>query len=294
MLTDQSRGVGWPTRLAFGRSYAPTMDDSDGVAGRGPMDWSVGRYETTAEQLLPAAVAVVRAAALRPGERVLDLGCGTGNAALLAAEKGARITGVDPALRLLEVARTRAANDGRQIEFVAGDAASTPLEDASVDVVLSVFAVIFAPDARAAAEEMARVLTSHGRIILSAWIPTGAISEMNAIAAETVRQAVGAPPGPQPFPWHDLDSLSALLAPHGFDVAVEEQQLAFTASSAHEFLDQESRNHPLAVAGLAVLEQMGKASALRQRMLEILQRANEDGNGFRVTSRYVIATARRS
>lgn len=258
------------------------------------MDWGVGRYETTAAQLLPAAIAVVRSAALRPGERVLDLGCGTGNAALLAAEQGAHVTGVDPAMRLLEVARTRAMDQGGDVEFRAGDAASVPLEDASVDVVVSVFAVIFAPDAHAAAAEMARVLTTNGRIVLSAWVPGGALSEMNGVAAETVRQAIGAAAGPQPFPWHDLDSLSALLTPYGFLVDLDEQRLAFTAPSALEFLDQESRNHPLAVAGLAVLEQMGQAAAVCERMLEILQTGNEDQHSFRVTSHYIIATARRS
>ncbi len=269
------------------------MGASPTPGGGGP-DWSVGRYETTAERLVPAAVAVVNAASLAPGERVLDLGCGTGNAALLAADQGARVTGVDPALRLLDVARNRAAHHGKQIEFVLGDAASMPVEDASVDVVISVFAVIFAPDADAAAEEMARVLTPDGRIVLSAWVPAGPLSEMNGVAAETVRQAVGAPAGPQPFPWHDLDSLSALLRPYGFRVAVEEQRLAFTASSARDYLDQESRDHPLAVAGRTMLERMGKADELYDRMLEILENSNEDPDRFCVTSRYVIAVAQRS
>jgi SAM-dependent methyltransferase len=257
------------------------------------MDWGVGRYETTAEQLLPAAGAVVRSAALRPDERVLDLGCGTGNAALLAAKEGARVIGVDPAPRLLEVARTRAAAEGSEIEFLPGDAASVPLDDASVDVVLSVFAVIFAPDAGEAAEEMARVLASDARIVLSAWIPGGPISEMNGVAAETVRQALGLPSGPEPFRWHDRDALTGLLSPHGFRVTVEEQHLAFTGSSAEDYFDQES-NHPLAVAGRAVLEKLGQADALRERMLEILENGNEDRASFRVTSHYVVATARRS
>ena len=65
-------------------------------------DWGIGHYETTAEQLFPAARAVVESAAIRPGERVLDLGCGTGNAALLAADRSGEVTGVDPASRLLE------------------------------------------------------------------------------------------------------------------------------------------------------------------------------------------------
>src|SRR4030081_3667798 len=63
------------------------------------MDWSIGHYETTAEQLNPVSVAVVERASLSPGERVVDVGCGTGNAALLAALRGAHVTGVDPAAR---------------------------------------------------------------------------------------------------------------------------------------------------------------------------------------------------
>jgi 2-polyprenyl-3-methyl-5-hydroxy-6-metoxy-1,4-benzoquinol methylase len=129
--------------------YAPDVGE-DRTASEGA-DWSLGRYESTAERLLPAARVVVESAALHAGERVLDLGCGTGNAALLAAACGARVTGVDPASRLLEVARARAASEGADITFLAGEAASLPVGDASADVIVSVFAVIFAPDAVAAA-----------------------------------------------------------------------------------------------------------------------------------------------
>lgn len=261
--------------------------------GPGALDWGVGRYETTAAQLLPASKIVVERAGLRSGERVLDLGCGTGNAALLAAQQGARVTAVDPASRLLEVARDRAAAERADIEFRSGEAASIPAETGEMDVVLSVFALIFAADPAAAAAEVARVLSPTGRLVLSAWLPVGPIFQMNAVAAETVREAVGAPPMPRGFAWHDGEALRELLEPHGFSVELDKHSLEFRAPSVQQYVETETRNHPAAVAGMAVLEQFGQAEALRTRLLEILQDGNEDSDAFRVTSHYIVATATR-
>jgi SAM-dependent methyltransferase len=242
---------------------------------------------------LPAARVVVGRAALVAGERVVDVGCGTANAALLAAASGARVTGIDPAQRLLDVAREQAAARGLDATFALGEAAALPLEDGAADVVLSVFGVIFASDPPAAAAEIARVTAPTGRIVLSAWVPEGAIHDAVRAAQETVRKAAGVPPGPPPFPWHHRDALAELFAPYDFEVATEEERLAFTANSPRDYLDAESANHPLAVAGRAVLEPRGEAQALRDRMLAIYEAANEDPDGFRVTSHYIVATARR-
>ena len=258
------------------------------------LDWSLGSYEHTAAQLLPAARVVVERAALVAGEHVVDVGCGTGNAALLAAAHGARVTGVDPARRLLGVAREQAAARGVDATFALGEAAALPLEDGGADVVMSVFGVIFAPDARAAAAEIVRVTAPAGRIVLSAWVPEGAIHDAVRAAQDAVRKAVGAPAGPPPFAWHDRDALAELFAPYGFEVMVQEEHLAFMAGSPREFVDAESASHPLAVAGRAVLEPRGEAAGLRERMLSIYEAANEDPDRFRVTSRYSVATARRS
>jgi SAM-dependent methyltransferase len=254
-------------------------------------DWGVGHYEHTAAQLLPAARVVVDRAAPEPGECVVDVGCGTGNAALLAAERGARVVGVDPAARLLEVAAADAAARGLDASFVPGEAAALPLGDGDADVLLSVFGVIFAPDPAAAAAEMARVTAPGGRIVLSAWIPGGTVSEAVRASREAVANALGAPPPAPGFPWHERDALAELFGPHGFGVRdLDEHSISFGARSARDFLEGESANHPLAVTGRAVLEPRGEVAALDQRILAIYEAGNEDPDGFRVTSRYVVAT----
>ncbi|MHB8612990.1 MAG: class I SAM-dependent methyltransferase [Candidatus Dormibacteraceae bacterium] len=258
------------------------------------LDWGVGRYETTAEQLSPVAAAVVEQAGISSGDRVVDVGCGTGNAALLAAQRGAQTTGVDPADRLLDVARARAAQNGVNATFVRGDAASIPVATASADIVLSIFAVIFAPDPVAAAAEMARVTAPGGRILLTAWIPTGAINDCVGIFQKAVAAAIGRPAGPPPFAWHDQGALANLFEPHGFSVAVDPGQLAITAASARQYLEIQNRDHPMSVAGQALLNSRGEGEELRQRALAVLEAANEDPGAFRVTSSYVVATATRA
>ncbi|HEY1359070.1 MAG TPA: methyltransferase domain-containing protein [Thermoleophilaceae bacterium] len=258
------------------------------------MDWGIGRYEQAAEQLLPVARVVVERAAPGEDEHVLDLGCGTGNAALLAAERGGRVTGVDPAPRLLEVARGLAAERGVEASFARGEAAAIPLADGEADVVLSVFGVIFAPDAEAAAAEMARVTAPRGRIVLSAWIPGGTIGKLAAASREAVAQASGGSGGSRPFSWHDRAALAGLLGPHGFQVESSEERIAFTAESPEDYLHNESDQHPLWIAARSLLEPRGDLEPLRERALEILEAGNEDPDAFRATSRYVVATARRA
>jgi SAM-dependent methyltransferase len=248
-------------------------------------DWGEGRYEHTAVQLEPAARAVVAHAAIRAGERVVDVGTGSGNAALLAAERGAVVTGVDPAPRLLEVAGERVP----AADFLAGDAANLPLRDGEADAVLSVFGVIFAPDPQAAARELLRVRAPGGRIVFSAWIPEGAMSRSVRVPREAVMRALGQQPGPPPFPWHDRAALAELF---GREVTLHEESLAFTGESAAAYVDAELANHPLAVAGNAVLEPRGELQAVRDEMVAILDAANEDPGAFRTTSRYVVAVVR--
>jgi ubiquinone/menaquinone biosynthesis C-methylase UbiE len=259
------------------------------------MDWGVGRYESIAAQLAPAARAVVDTAAPQPGERLLDLGCGTGNAALYAAELGASVIGVDPAERLVEVARAEAQARGLPAEFVVGSAEAIPLPDDAVEATVSSFAVIFAADAAGAAEEMARVTRPGGRIVLSAWLPGGAMSKAAGIAREALAAALGdAAPPSESFPWHERKAVAEMLAPHGFRVSAQEHELAFTAASAEKLVDDELRDHPLWLAGRAVLEPRGEMERVRARAIAALEESSEDPEAFRARSRYVILSATRT
>ncbi len=252
------------------------------------MEWELGHYERIGEQLLPAAEVVVEKAAPAEGERVLDVGCGTGNGALLAAERGATVTGVDPAQRLIDVAAAQAAERGLDADFVLGDAASIPLPDDSADVVLSIFGIIFAPDPQAAAAEGARVLAPGGRMVISAWIPEGAIFKAVRTRREALAAIADEPAGPPPLAWHEPGALGGLFGAHGLSVSMEEQTIAFEASSAREFAEEEFEHHPM---WIAAREKLGpqRAEELRDRGLLIYEEGNEDPSAFRVTSRYVVA-----
>jgi SAM-dependent methyltransferase len=269
-----------------------TLVDTPSAPSPGTMDWGVGSYERTAAQLMPIARVVVDAAAIERGDRVVDVGTGTGNAALLAATRGAIVAGIDPSERLVAVARERATAGGLDAAFVAGTAADMPVGANAADIVMSVFGVIFAPDPAAAAAEMARITAPGGRIVLSAWIPDGAISASTRVVGEAVTRALGAPPR-LPFAWHHPDALNGLFAPHGFAIELEEHRHTFAAASLRAYVEDVFDSHPLWVAARAVLEPRGEAAAARERALQVLVDGNEDPDGFKVTSRYVVAVAKR-
>ena len=190
----------------------------------------------------------------------------------------------------MSVARDNAANAGLSVTFVPGTAAELPFDDGSADVILSSFALIFAPDPRASAAEFARVIAPGGRIMFTAFLPESPFVAINQLVRAAVRDALGAPSGRTPFPWHEPGAITELFSPHGFFLRVDSDQLAITASSAAQYIAVQSRAHPVVATGLALVDQHGDGQALRAKILDILEEGNESTTEFRVTSRYLIAT----
>jgi SAM-dependent methyltransferase len=249
-------------------------------------EWGVGRYEETAQELEPAADVAVAALGLSGGERVLDVACGTGNAALVAHEGGAGVAGIDMSPRLVEVARERVP----QGTFLVADATDLPYQDGEFDAAVSVFGVIFARPAEKAAAEIARVVRPGGAVAVTSWPARGPVFA----AVTLMRQALArvrppAPEGPPPVDWGDPAVLEKLFGPHG-GVEVTEHQLAHHQLPPEEVFDRWERFHPMWIAARPELEPAGEWASLREKSIAALR---DGGLGAGVTSPYLLALLRR-
>ncbi|WP_422030566.1 class I SAM-dependent methyltransferase [Roseovarius sp.] len=155
----------------------------------------------------------------RDGERVLDIGTGTGRAARMAAEMGAEVTGVDIAAPLLEAARELSAHLRGRLSFRQAEAEALPFEDAAFDGVLSTYGVMFASQPKTAAAELARVTRPGGRMVLLTWLddPEGYIATFFGLAG---RYSDAPPPEVSPMDWGDEDWIEQTLA-GDFDLACQ-------------------------------------------------------------------------
>jgi SAM-dependent methyltransferase len=191
--------------------------------------------------------------------RVLDVACGSANAAFIAARAGAKVFGLDASLRLIDVARGRVP-DGT---FLIGDAAELPFGDGVFDGVVSVFGVIFAAPAAKAAAELARVTRSGGHVVLTTWPRRGPLYAVVSLMREAMTR-VRPPEGPPPVNWGDPAVLEQLLGKYG-RLEIGEGELAHdTRVSPEQVWDRWERMHPMWIRARNLLEPAGgMASAAR-------------------------------
>jgi SAM-dependent methyltransferase len=173
--------------------------------------WSVGNYEEIAKQTIAAAIALVDAAGVEQGHRVLDVATGTGNVALLSAQRGAVVSACDLTPAMVDLARARADREGVEIDVKEGDAEELPFEDESFDRVFSVFGAMFAPRPDVASSEMFRVAKPGAIVGMANWVPAGVIGGQAEIM---MAAAPGDPPEVDPLSWGTDDAVAKRFGPH--------------------------------------------------------------------------------
>jgi ubiquinone/menaquinone biosynthesis C-methylase UbiE len=197
--------------------------------------WSEGDFAMVAGLVMMVSEELAEALAIVPGERVLDVACGSGNAALAAARRSwGGVVGVDFVPALLERGRERAAADRLDVEFVEGDAAELPFGDGEFDVVTSVFGAMFAPEHDRAAAELLRVCKPGGRIGMANWTPDGDVGKMFM----TLAKHAPPPPGVQsPLAWGTEDHLREVFGDGISDLRLERRVSRQTYRSPEHWLD---------------------------------------------------------
>ncbi|GII76488.1 hypothetical protein Sru01_14700 [Sphaerisporangium rufum] len=256
--------------------------------------WALGDYPAVAGEVIPELGAtLVAACGVRPGDKVLDVAAGTGNAAIPAALAGADVVACDLTPELLAAGRDVAARRGAALEWREADAEALPFADGAFDVVLSCVGVMFAPHHRAAAAELVRVCRPGGTIGLLSWTPQGFIGQMFA----AMRPYVPAPPpGAQPPPlWGDEAHVRDLLGDGVADLVA--RRAAVTVDRFADpagFRDFFKNNYGPTVAAYRGLAGDAERVAALDRDLTELARRHDRGSGATVLDwEYLLVTARR-
>ena len=253
--------------------------------------WAAGDYAAVGTILQFVSEALCEAVDLRAGSRVLDVACGSGNTALAAARRFGNVVGVDYVPDLLERGRERAAAERLRIEFQEGDAEALPFPDASFDVVLSTFGVMFAPDQERAAAELLRVCRPGGTIGLANWTPEGFTGQSSAVRNRYAPPPPGlAPPGR----WGTEDGVRALLGEGVAEWRAERRVFVYRYASPPAWLAFMRAHFGPTLRTFAALDAAGQ-EAYAADLLALIDRFNRADDGTAVVpSEYleVVATRR--
>ncbi len=193
--------------------------------------WGNGPYQRITDTLVDIHELVVSRLDPQPGERWLDVACGTGAVAERAARAGASVVGLDLSPVLIETARELAEEQGIEIDYRVGDCeAMAGIDDGSFDVVASTCGIMFAPDHEAAARELGRVVRSDGRVGLANWTPEGGLGRMFTMMSPFQP----APLPSSPFDWGRESRVVELLEPY-FELHIEEHESTLEVADGEEY-----------------------------------------------------------
>lgn len=256
--------------------------------------WALGDYPTVAAQIIPElGAALVQAADVRPGQRVLDVAAGSGNAAIPAALAGASVVASDLTPELLRTGRELASRHGADLRWEEADAEALPYAEGEFDTVLSCVGVMFAPHHQSAADELVRVCRPGGTIGLLSWTPEGFIGEMFKVMKP---YAAPPPPGVQPPPlWGSEEHVRELLGDRVTAVEARRRTVRVDRfATPEDFRDYFKANYGPTVAAYRYIADDPEKVAGLDRDLADLARRHDIGTGTTVMDwEYLLVTARK-
>ena len=252
----------------------PAVADFAAVKLKQQAAWSAGDYAVIGTTLQIVGETLCEALDLRAGARVLDVAAGNGNATLAAARRWCDVTSTDYVGALLERGKARASAEGLAVQFEEADAENLPYADASFDVVLSTFGVMFTPNQERAAREMARVCRSGGKIGLANWTPSGFIGELFKLIGRYIPPAAGLKP---PSLWGTEERLRALFGEHIATLETKRQNFVFRYRTPQHWLDTFRTYYgPVQKAFMAV--GAAQQEALAADLLRLVQQFNRSSD----------------
>jgi SAM-dependent methyltransferase len=256
-------------------TVAQPAPDINSIKARQKSTWESGDFGQVARFITPIAEQFMARIDLRPGLKVLDAACGTGNLAVIAARRGCVTFGLDIAANLIAQARERARQESLAIEFTEGDAEAMPYPDASFDVVMSMYGVMFAPRPERVASELVRVTKPGGFIAMANWTPEGFIGKMFAVFARHLPPPAGLP---SPLLWGDEATVRARFNGNGQALHLTRQtaRMCFPFDPAGT-VDFFRRYYGPTHRAFGALEPAGQAALLRD-LVDLQTRHNVSPN----------------
>ena len=254
--------------------------------------WTAGDFGQIAKAYRSGAAEFVARLNLQPGEKVLDVACGTGNTAIPAALAGALVTGVDIAPNLLEQARIQAESERLNCRFDEGDAESLVYQDGSFDTIITMFGAMFAPRPEKVSGEMVRVCRSGGRMVMANWTPQGFIGQMFKLTGSHVP-----PPNmPSPILWGDESTVGERLKKGVAGLRLNRRLITFDFAFSPEEVVEHFRRYygPTQKAFLAFEGDEDKQTALRRDLENHWKKNNLANDGTtKIESEYLEVIALR-
>ena len=255
---------------------SPVTEPSlEAIKARQQAMWASGDFGQIGTRLQIVGESLCEAVDVVATDQVIDVAAGNGNASLAAARRFADVTSTDYVPALLEQGRRRAEADRLPIAFEVADAERLPFADATFDVALSTFGVMFAPNQARAAIELIRVVKPGGRIGLANWTPEGFLGRLFNVVGAFVPPPAGVR---SPLAWGTEPRLVELFGPLAVDIRAVRRQYVFRYRSAEHWIEVFRTYYGPTHKAFAALDEDGRRE-LNAALTDLLERANQSRRG---------------